>query len=263
MRNCSPPSCSEIVHLASSQPSHFPAHLWTVLTLRLSPPQPLLPAATGCSSTTPSEPTALGTGISQQGQEVSRFTPCAGKATRCWRPSLLEEEGNLPALLQNPGTEKREQGVRGSLTPLCPNPLPSSRHSRMQQASTEDEDAVPSVDLPWERTSRRSPSLLAGFPGTEAQGERDWAGMYRLGMSQVKRKSQRMEGREMPLWRQTGTARGRHRWTKEMTGRKNMQDARGKNMEGQKKNKRKVILQDKKNSNEEKQEKKKALWDRF
>lgn len=103
----------------------------------------------------------------------------------------------------------------------------------MQQGS--GEGAVTPVDLPWEGTSRLSPPLLAGFPETEAQGELSWAGMYLLGMSQVKTKSQQMEGRDMFLWGQTGTARGRHQRTKEMTGRKNMQDARGKNMEGQKK----------------------------
>lgn len=38
------PSCSEIVHLASSQPSHFPEPLH-LLGGRPPPPQPLLPAA--------------------------------------------------------------------------------------------------------------------------------------------------------------------------------------------------------------------------
>ena len=43
------PSCSEIVHLASSQPSHFPEPLH-LLGGRPPPPQPLLPAAASCSA---------------------------------------------------------------------------------------------------------------------------------------------------------------------------------------------------------------------
>lgn len=47
------PSCSEIVHLASSQLSHFPARLCIYSDCCRPPPQPLLPAAPGCSDCSP------------------------------------------------------------------------------------------------------------------------------------------------------------------------------------------------------------------
>lgn len=227
-----PPSCSEIVHLASSQPAHFPAHLWTVLTLLLPPPQPLLPAATGCSSTTPPELPAPGTGVSQQGQELPSFTPCAGKATRCWPPSLQEEARNLPALLQKPGTEREERGVRGSSTPsysLCPKSLPSSRHSRMQQAAGREPGLQRSSP---ERGQAGGPlPCWLGFLEQKHKESVTERGCTYWGWVRWKGNPSGWRG-EKCCSEDRATARGRHWWTKEMTGRKNMQDARGKNMEG-------------------------------
>lgn len=69
--------------------------------------------------------------------------------------------------------------------------------------------------------------------------------MYLLGMSQAKRKSQRMEEREMLLGGQRNSKRKtlvnkRNDWQKEHAG------CKGKKHGGIEENKRKVILQDKK-----------------
>lgn len=76
--------------------------------------------------------------------------------------------------------------------------------------------------------SWRSPSLLAGFPGTEGQGERDCAGMYREGMSQVKGNPSGWRG-EKTNGKSTGEQKKRPaERTCRIQGGKNMEGQRGK-----------------------------------
>lgn len=177
-----PPSCSEIIHLALSQPSHFPACLCNCSDSAVPA------AAPPCSNRLLLRNGSGGDSTRSQGSGSGdgRFPP----SSPFLRPLAAspahgrEEETSWPCC-------KSQAWRKGSRERQAP-PRP---HTVLRQ-EVSGKGATASVGVPREGTSRPFPSLLAGFPGTEARGKRDWVGMYREGMSQVKRKSQRMERKE-------------------------------------------------------------------
>lgn len=204
----------------------------------LPPPQPLLPAATSCSGATASETTAPGPGAFAAGPGGFLLPPTcwgsrkppgpAAKARRGERGA--ENNGLLDAPLQ--------------FLPWSTLPHPGTAGCSRQVGR---EPWLTSTGLPRKGKSRQSPSLLAGFPGTEAQGERDWAGIYQERMSQVKRKSQRMEWRENAALKTDGNSKRKARVNKRNDHQKEHAGYKGKKTWRDGKKKRKVILQEKKN----------------
>lgn len=110
-------------------------------------------------------------------------TPCAGKATRCWPPSLPEETRNLPALLQKPGTEKGEQEAREA--PLHPRTVSAQTPALIQveqDAAGEqggsplrgDQQAVPfpAGCVSWNSSTRRA-WLSGDVPTGDESGEKE------------------------------------------------------------------------------------------
>jgi len=218
------------------------------------------PAATGCSGATASQATAPGVpGLSQRGRKAFPLPPTRGGSDEgplASSPARGRKQENLPAPLRKPGVGKRGAGHKGLLgVPTEPVPKAPGLVRTQQDAAGERGGSHDFRGSPGEGASRRSPSLLAGFPGTGAQGEHDGDGM-----SQVKRKSQRMEGRENAALKTGGNSKRKARVNKRNNWQKEHARYKGKKKKhgGTEKIEENYSVGEK-NSNEGKQEKKKAL----